>query len=95
LSLFFDTDVLVYAFLGGEKRGRAVEVLAQGGVISAQALNEFTMSRTTSAGAPGGHRGRGFVSYLLLAYTQRMISSLGKIRPSGPSTLYISARWLK
>jgi predicted nucleic acid-binding protein len=42
LSLFFDTNVLVYAFLDVEKRGRALETLKQGGVISAQVLNEFT-----------------------------------------------------
>jgi predicted nucleic acid-binding protein len=42
LSLFFDSNVLVYAFLDVEKRGRALEVLAEGGVISAQVLNEFT-----------------------------------------------------
>jgi predicted nucleic acid-binding protein len=42
LSLFFDTNVLVYAFLDVEKRGRALEALKQGGVISAQVLNEFT-----------------------------------------------------
>jgi predicted nucleic acid-binding protein len=42
LSPFFDTNVLVYAFLDVEKRGRALETLTQGGVISAQVLNEFT-----------------------------------------------------
>ena len=42
MSLFFDTNVLVYAFLDVEKRGRALEALTQGGVISAQVLNEFT-----------------------------------------------------
>jgi predicted nucleic acid-binding protein len=42
VSLFFDSNVLVYAFLDVEKRDRALEVLAQGGVISAQVLNEFT-----------------------------------------------------
>ena len=42
MSCFFDTNVLVYAFLDMEKRERALEVLAQGGVISAQVLNEFT-----------------------------------------------------
>jgi predicted nucleic acid-binding protein len=41
LSLFFDTNVLVYAFLDVEKRGRALEALTQGGVISAQVLDEF------------------------------------------------------
>jgi predicted nucleic acid-binding protein len=42
LSRFFDTNVLVYAFLDVEKRGRALDVLADGGLISAQVLNEFT-----------------------------------------------------
>jgi predicted nucleic acid-binding protein len=42
LSLFFDTNILVYAFLDVEKRWPALETLKQGGVISAQVLNEFT-----------------------------------------------------
>jgi predicted nucleic acid-binding protein len=42
LSRFFDTNVLVYAFLDVEKRERALQTLSQGGVISAQALSEFT-----------------------------------------------------
>ena len=42
MSPFFDTNVLVYAFLDVEKRGRALETLTRGGVISAQVLNEFT-----------------------------------------------------
>ncbi|MGO9418512.1 PIN domain-containing protein [Roseiarcus sp.] len=52
MSLFFDTNVLVYAFLDVEKRERALEVLAQGGVISAQALN------ANLAGDRGGDRRR-------------------------------------
>jgi predicted nucleic acid-binding protein len=39
---FFDTNILVYAFLEDEKRDQAQQVLASGGVISAQVLNEFT-----------------------------------------------------
>lgn len=42
MTRFFDTNVLVYAFLDTEKRKRAQEVLAEGGIISAQVLNEFT-----------------------------------------------------
>ena len=42
MSLFFDTNILVYAFLDVEKRRPALEALKQGGVISAQVLNEFT-----------------------------------------------------
>jgi predicted nucleic acid-binding protein len=39
---FFDTNLLVYAFLDVEKRQRALDLLASGGVISVQVLNEFT-----------------------------------------------------
>ena len=42
MTAFFDTNVLVYAFLDVEKRARALEALARGGAISAQVLNEFT-----------------------------------------------------
>jgi predicted nucleic acid-binding protein len=42
VTAFFDTNILVYAFLDIDKRRRALEVLSQGGVISAQVLNEFT-----------------------------------------------------
>ena len=42
MSRFFDTNILVYAFLDTEKRSRALEVLSEGGVISVQVLNEFT-----------------------------------------------------
>ncbi len=42
MTAFFDTNVLVYAFLDPEKRPQAIETLARGGVVSAQVLNEFT-----------------------------------------------------
>ena len=42
MRAFFDTNILVYAFLDPEKRPHAIETLARGGVISAQVLNEFT-----------------------------------------------------
>ena len=42
MKRFFDTNILVYAFLDVEKRDWAIENLAQGGVISVQVLNEFT-----------------------------------------------------
>lgn len=42
MTAFFDTNVLVYAFLDTAKRRRALEVLSLGGLISAQVLNEFT-----------------------------------------------------
>ena len=39
---FFDTNVLIYALAKGDPRsGRAEELLAAGGVLSVQILNEF------------------------------------------------------
>ena len=42
MTPFFDTNILVYAFLDVAKRERALDLIASGGVISAQVLNEFT-----------------------------------------------------
>ncbi len=42
MSAFFDTNILVYAFLDVEKRDAALTVISGGGTISAQVLNEFT-----------------------------------------------------
>lgn len=42
MTAFFDTNILVYAFLDVDKRRPALAALAQGGVISVQVLNEFT-----------------------------------------------------
>ena len=42
MTPFFDTNILVYAFLDVGKRGRALDLIAAGGTISAQVLNEFT-----------------------------------------------------
>ena len=40
---FLDTNVLIYAFARGDPRNaRAEELLAEGGVIGIQVLNEFT-----------------------------------------------------
>lgn len=40
---FFDTNVLIYAFAAGDQRSaRAEALLADGGVIGVQVLNEFT-----------------------------------------------------
>lgn len=39
---FFDTNVLIYAMaLGDPRRDRAQQLLAQGGTVSVQVLNEF------------------------------------------------------
>ena len=41
-KVFFDTNVLIYAMaLGDPRRDRAQQLLAQGGIVSVQILNEF------------------------------------------------------
>jgi predicted nucleic acid-binding protein len=42
LSVFFDTNILVYAQQAGEKADRARALFAGGGKLSVQVLNEFT-----------------------------------------------------
>ncbi len=42
MTPFFDTNVIVYAFLDIARRERSLDLIASGGVISAQVLNEFT-----------------------------------------------------
>ncbi len=40
---FYDTNILIYAFAAGDRRSaRAEALLAEGGVIGIQVLNEFT-----------------------------------------------------
>jgi predicted nucleic acid-binding protein len=41
MTAFFDTNVLIYAQAEGRKGELAQELIAQGGVISVQNLNEF------------------------------------------------------
>ncbi|WP_275789440.1 PIN domain-containing protein [Pararhizobium gei] len=42
MRAFFDTNILVYAFSTDPKREQANATIAEGGVISAQVLNELT-----------------------------------------------------
>jgi len=42
VTAFFDTNVVIYAYSIDARRERAIEVMAPGGVISAQVLNEVT-----------------------------------------------------
>lgn len=42
MKAFFDSNILVYAFSTDFRRSRAIAILASGGIISAQVLNEFT-----------------------------------------------------
>ena len=40
---FFDTNILIYAFASNDLRSaRAESLIAEGGVIGVQVLNEFT-----------------------------------------------------
>ena len=42
MRAFFDTNILVYAFSTDQRRDRAAHLIALGGVINMQVLNEFT-----------------------------------------------------
>jgi len=50
---FFDTNILVYLIAGeAQKTERAEELLAEGGVVSVQVLDEFVAVATRKLGAP-------------------------------------------
>jgi predicted nucleic acid-binding protein len=50
---FFDTNILVYLIAGeAQKTERAEELLAEGGVVSVQVLDEFVAVATRKFGAP-------------------------------------------
>ncbi|MGH6680080.1 MAG: PIN domain-containing protein [Bradyrhizobium sp.] len=42
MNAFFDSNILIYAYSTDVRRDRALAAIADGGVISAQVLNEFT-----------------------------------------------------
>ena len=42
MSAFFDSNILIYAYSADVRRDRALATIADGGIISAQVLNEFT-----------------------------------------------------
>ena len=53
MSRFFDTNVLLYAVRSADPRAeRARHLLADGGIISVQALNEFTNVARRKLGRP-------------------------------------------
>jgi predicted nucleic acid-binding protein len=50
---FFDSNVLIYAMVSGDsRRERAQQLIAQGGVISVQVLNEFAAVARRTMGMP-------------------------------------------
>jgi predicted nucleic acid-binding protein len=52
-KVFFDTNVLIYAMaLGDPRRDRAQQLLAQGGIVSVQVLNEFAAVARRKMGMP-------------------------------------------
>ena len=60
---FFDTNVLVYAFAADDPRSaRAEALIADGGVIGIQVLNEFTVTRDGSFDGIGNKLKRHFRS---------------------------------
>ncbi len=53
MSRFLDTNILVYAFLADDpRRGAAERLLAEGGVVSVQVLNEFANVARKKLGWP-------------------------------------------
>ena len=42
MRAFFDSNILIYAYSTDAKRAAALSVVSEGGVISAEVLNEFT-----------------------------------------------------
>lgn len=42
MKAFLDSNILIYAYSTDVRRSRALAIVAAGGVISAQVLNEFT-----------------------------------------------------
>ena len=51
-KVFLDTNILVYAFSNDARAGRAQDLLASGGTISAQGLNEFASVMRRKLGKP-------------------------------------------
>src|SRR5208337_4153394 len=65
---FFDSNVLIYAMVSGDsRRERAQHLIAQGGVISVQVLNEFVAVARRKMGMPwgGSNRSAGCSSNLI------------------------------
>jgi predicted nucleic acid-binding protein len=52
LTAFWDTNVIVYAFISGPKQQTARSKLASGGVVSVQVLNEFANVMTKKMRRP-------------------------------------------
>lgn len=50
MNAFFDTNVLIYAFGNDPRRAVALDLLADGGTISTQVLNEFAAASRRKEG---------------------------------------------
>jgi predicted nucleic acid-binding protein len=72
---FFDSNVLIYAMVSGDsRRERAQQLIAQGGVISVQVLNEFVAVARRKMRMPWGD----------------VIEALGDVRILFPSPVSIT-----
>ena len=67
MSAFFDTNVLIYAQQNGAKGDKARTLLAAGGALSVQALNEFTAVARRKLGKEWNEIGEAIEDVLALA----------------------------
>jgi predicted nucleic acid-binding protein len=82
-KVFFDTNVLLYLLSGDEaKADRAEEVLAGGGIISVQVLNEFASVATRKLG----------MSWIEI---REILSQVRAVCPAEPITVEIHDRGLQ
>ena len=66
MSVFFDTNILVYAQQNGSKADKARALLAVGGVLSVQVLNEFAAVARRKLGKEWGEIGEAIDDALAL-----------------------------
>ncbi len=66
MSIFFDTNILVYAQQSGAKADKARTLLAAGGVLSVQVLNEFAAVARRKLGKEWGEIGDAIEDVLAL-----------------------------
>ena len=72
-DVFFDTNVLLYLLSGDEpKANRAEEVIADGGRISVQMLNEFANVATRKLGMPWAKSARYFSEVRAVCRVEQM-----------------------
>jgi predicted nucleic acid-binding protein len=98
---FFDTDILIYAFASGDPRsGIAEGLLAAGGMVGVQGLNEFVSVATRKLAMPWGDVLKALAALralcpppaaLTLAVHERALRIAGRYRYHVYDTLVIAA----